>query len=57
MAISFQIIANIPATFFIEGIGSNLLPKQLFVTKWFNQFFSFCSPLSTQQIGVITIIS
>jgi hypothetical protein len=39
IAISFQIIANIPTTLSIEGIESNLLLKQLFVANGFNQFF------------------
>jgi hypothetical protein len=55
--ISSQIITNIPTTLSIQGIESNLLPKQLFVAIGFNQFFSFCSPLSAQQIGAITIMS
>jgi hypothetical protein len=43
IVISFQIIANIPKILSIEKIESNLLPKQLFVTKGFNHF----SPLLT----------
>jgi hypothetical protein len=40
IAISFQIITNIPTTHSIKGIESNLSPKQLFVAKGFNHFFS-----------------
>jgi hypothetical protein len=51
IAISFQIIANIPITLSIKGIESNLLPKQLFVTKGFNHFFpSACHKVQNKLV-------
>jgi hypothetical protein len=56
IAISCQIIANIPTTLFIKENESNLLPKQLLAAKGFNHFFCLHT-IKHKKIGAITIIS